>query len=72
MNVKRLRILGLEIFKILQIMNLVFMENLFHRTRWLTKRAHNIRVNTPKAAKYGHKRLRTQCEIKVKFQWAVL
>ena len=46
MNIKCLQVLGVEIFKTPQIMNLVFIEELFHRTTWLTDKTHNIQVNT--------------------------
>lgn len=46
MNIKRPQFLGVEIFKTPQIMNLVFIEEVFHSTTWLTDRTHNIQVNT--------------------------
>ena len=46
MNIKCLQVLGAEIFKTPQIMNLVFIEELFHSTTWLTDKTHNIQVNT--------------------------
>ena len=58
-EVKRLRTLGLEVFKSLNKLNPTFMEEIFHRTKWLTDRQNNIQVNVHKAAKYGDKSLRT-------------
>lgn len=46
MNIKRLQVLGVEVFKTPQIINLLFIEELFHSTTWLTDRTHNIQVNT--------------------------
>ena len=34
------------------------MEEVFHRTKWLTHRAKSIQVNVPKAAKHSDKSLR--------------
>ena len=48
MEVKRLRILGLEVFKALNSLNPAFMGEIFHRTKWLTHRTNNIRVNVHK------------------------
>ena len=45
MEVKLLRTLGLEVFKTLNNLNPAFMEEIFHRTRWLTHRPNNIQVN---------------------------
>ena len=59
MEVKRLRTLGLEVFKTLNNLNPAFMEEIFHRTKWLTHRSNNIQVNVHKKAKYGDKSLRT-------------
>ena len=59
MEVKRLRTLGLEVFKTLNNLNPAFMEEIFHRTRWLTHRPNNIQVNVHKTAKYGDKSLKT-------------
>ena len=53
MEVKRLRTLGLEVFKTLNNLNPGFMEKIFHRTRWLTHKPNNIQVNLDKTAKYG-------------------
>ena len=38
MEVKRLRTLGLEVFKTLNNLNPAFMEEIFHRTKWLTQK----------------------------------
>ena len=59
MEVKRLRTLGLEVFKALNNLNPVFMEEIFHRTKWLTHRPNNIQVNVHQTDKYGDKSLRT-------------
>ena len=40
MEVKRLRALGLQIFKTLNELNSVFTEGIFHRTEWFTFRKH--------------------------------
>ena len=58
MEVKRLITLGLEIFKTLNNLNHDFMEEIFHRTKWLTHRLNNLQVNVYKTAKYGDKSLR--------------
>ena len=57
-GVKRLITLGLEIFKTLNNLNHDFMEEIFHRTKWLTHRLNNLQVNVYKTAKYGDKSLR--------------
>ena len=59
MEVRRLRTLALEIFKTLQNLNPIFMEEIFQKPKWLTNRPNNIQVNTHKAVKYGDKSLRT-------------
>ena len=59
MEVKRLKTLGLEVFKTLNNLNLAFMGEIFHRTKWLTHRPNNIQVNVHKTVKYGDKSLRT-------------
>ena len=53
MKVKRLRTLGLEVFKTLNKLNPAFMEGIFHKAKWLTHRPNNIQVNVHKTAKYG-------------------
>ena len=58
-KVKRLRTLGLEIFKTLNNLNPAFTEEILHRTKWLTHRPNNIQVNGHKTAKYGDKSLTT-------------
>ena len=58
MEVKRLRTLGLEVFKPLNNLNPAFMEEIFHRTKCLTHRPNNILANVHKTAKYGDKSLR--------------
>ena len=59
MEVRRLRTLALEIFKTLQNLNPIFMEEIFQKTKWMTHRPNNIQVNTHKTVKYGDKSLRT-------------
>ena len=51
--------LGLEIFKTLNKLNLAFIKEIFHRTKCLTHRPNNIQVNVHKTAKYGDKSLKT-------------
>ena len=59
MELRRLRTLGLEVFKALNNLNPAFMEEIFYRTKWLTYRPNNMQVNVHKTAKYGGKHLRT-------------
>ena len=59
MEVKLLRTLGWEVFTTPNNLNPAFMEEIFHRTKWLTHRPNNIQVNVHKTAKYSHKSLRT-------------
>ena len=61
MKVKRVRTLGLEVFKALSKLNPAFTEEIFHRTTWLTYRSNNIQVKVHKTAEYGDKGLRTLC-----------
>ena len=56
---KRLRTVGLEVFRALNNPDFSFMEKIFHRTKWLTHRPNNMQVNVHKTAKYGDKSLRT-------------
>ena len=58
MEVKRLITLRLEVFKALNNLNPAFIEEIFHRTKWLTHRWNNIQVNVHKTAKHGDKSLR--------------
>ena len=58
-EVKRLRTLALEVFKTLNNLNPVFLDEIFNRTKWLTHRPNNIQVNVHKTAKYGDKSFRT-------------
>ena len=51
MEVKRLQTLGLDITKTIQKMNPVFIEDLLHRTKWLTHRPYNMQANAPKTPK---------------------
>ena len=59
MQVKRLRTLGLEVFTTLNNLNPAFMEEIFHKAKWLTLKPNTIQVNAHKIAKYGAKSLRT-------------
>ena len=59
MEVKRLRTLGLEIFKTLDNLDPAFMKEIFHRTNYLTHGRNNIQVNVTKTAQYGDKGFRT-------------
>ena len=61
MKVKRVRTLGLEVFKDLSKLNPAFIEEIFHRTTGLTYRPNNIQVKVHKTAEYGDKSLRTLC-----------
>ena len=56
MEAKRLRTLGLEVFK--NNLNPAFMEEVFHITNWLIHRPNNILANVHKTTKYGDKSLR--------------
>ena len=58
MEVKRLRTLELEVLKTLNNLNAAFMEEIFHRTVWLTHRPNNIQVNVHKTVKYSNKILK--------------
>ena len=59
MELKRLRTLGFEVLMTLNNLNPAFMEEICHRTKWLTHKPNNIQVNVHKTAKYGNKGLRT-------------
>ena len=58
-EVKRLTTLGLKVFKALNSLNPVFMEEIFHRTKWITHRPNNMQVNVHKTARYGDESLIT-------------
>ena len=58
MEVKRLRTLAIEIFKTLQHLNPIFMEDIFQKTKWLSHKPNNIQVNAHKTVKYGDRSLR--------------
>ena len=58
MEVKRLRTLGLEIFKTLSNLNPASLEVIIYRTKRLTHRPNNVQVNLNKTTKYGDKSLR--------------
>ena len=59
MEVKRLRNLALEIFKILNHLNPEFMKKNFYKTTNLTHKPFNIRVNQNNTTKYDNKSLRS-------------
>ena len=59
MEVKRIITSGLEVFRTLNNLNPAFMEEIFHRTKWLTHSLNNIQGNVHKTAKYGDKSSRT-------------
>ena len=48
MIVIRLRTLGLEICKTQNKLNPAFIEEIFHRTKWLTRTPNNTQVNVRK------------------------
>ena len=52
-------ILGSQAGGALDNLSPAFMEEIFHRTKWLRHRPNNIQVNVCKTAKYGDKSLRT-------------
>ena len=56
MEVKRLRTLALEVFKILNNMNPEYMKELFHKTALTTHRPINLEVSH--TTKYGNKGIR--------------
>ena len=51
MEVKRLKSLGLEVFKTLNNLNPSLMQEISHGTRWLTHRPNNIQINVQKTTK---------------------
>ena len=57
MEVKRLRILGIEIFKTLNDLNPQFMKDIFQKTNWLTHKPSNIKVHSHNTVRYGDKSL---------------
>ena len=59
MEIKRLRTLGIEIFKTLNDLNPQFMKDVFQRTKWLTHKPLNLKVNSHNTVKYGDKSLAT-------------
>ena len=59
MKVKRLKTLGLEIFKTLHKQNSSFIEETFHRMKWLTHRSNKIQAIVLKATKFSDKSLTT-------------
>jgi len=59
MEVKRFRVLALEIFKTLNNLNPQFMKEIFEKTKWLTHKPANIKVQSYNTVKYGQKSLAT-------------
>ena len=58
MEVKRLRILALDVFKTLDNMNPEYMKEIFHKTALAKRRPLNLGVNENHTTKYGNKSLR--------------
>ena len=58
MIVARLRTLELEICKAPNKLYPAFIEEIFHRTKWLTRTPSNTQINFHKTAKHGDKSLR--------------
>ena len=58
MEVRRLRILALEIFKTLKSLNPEFMKEIFHPSPYLTHKKNNILVQSRNTAKFGNNSLR--------------
>ena len=50
---------AIEIFKTLNDVNPQFMKNIFQRTKWLTHKPSNLKVNPHNTVKYGDKSLAT-------------
>ena len=59
MEEKRLRNLSLEISKTLNLLNLEYMKEIFHKTTNLTHRPFNIKPNQNNTTKYGNKSLKS-------------
>ena len=59
MEEKRLRNLSLEISKTLNLLNLEYMKEIFHKTTNLTHRPFNIKANQNNTTKYGNKSLKS-------------
>ena len=57
MEVKRLRTLGLEVFKTLNSLNHAFMKEIFRAMKWFIHRPNNVQLNARKT--YGNKGFRT-------------
>ena len=58
MEVKRLRILALDVFKTINNMNPEYMKEIFHKTALTKRRPLNLGVNENHTTKYGNKSLR--------------
>ena len=59
MEVKRLRNLMLEIFKTLNDLNPEYIKEIFCKTKNLSHRPFNVKVNQNNTSKYGNERLRS-------------
>ena len=59
MEIKRLRILTLEVFKTLNNLNPSYMEELFQKTSFATNKPPNLGVNLAKTTKYSTKNLKS-------------
>ena len=58
MEVKRLRILALDVFKTINNMNPEYMKEIFHKTALTKRRPLNLGVTENHTTKYGKKSLR--------------
>ena len=58
MEIKRLRVLALEVFKTLNNLNPCYMKDIFHRTNNDSHRQNNLLVHHHNKTKYGDKSLR--------------
>ena len=58
MEMKRLRRIVYEIFKILNNLNPVFMKDTFHYSPNLTHKKHNLYIHTQNTTRFGNKSLR--------------
>ena len=58
MELKRLRILALEVFKTLKSLNPEFMKEIFHPSPYLTHKKNNLQVQSRRTVKFGNNSLR--------------
>ena len=58
METKRLRTSVYEIFKTLINLNPVFIKDIFHYSRNVTGKKHNLYIHTQNTTKFGNKSLR--------------